>query len=46
MSDGGVIGKLARGLTERRDVLSAWVGVNDASIAEALAEQVLTHAPA
>ena len=39
MSDGGVIGKLARGLTERRDVLSGWVGVNDASVAEALARE-------
>jgi 4-hydroxy-2-oxoheptanedioate aldolase len=39
MSDGGVIGKLVRGLTERRDVLSAWVGVNDAAIAEALARE-------
>jgi len=39
MSDGGVIGKLARGLVERRDVLSAWVGVNDAAVAEALARE-------
>jgi 4-hydroxy-2-oxoheptanedioate aldolase len=39
MSDGGVIGKLARGLAERRDALSAWVGVNDASIAGALARE-------
>jgi 4-hydroxy-2-oxoheptanedioate aldolase len=39
MSDGGVIGKLARGLAERRDVLSAWVGVNDAAVAEALARE-------
>ena len=39
MSDGGVIGVLARGLAERRDVLSAWVGVNDPAIAEALARE-------
>jgi 4-hydroxy-2-oxoheptanedioate aldolase len=39
MSDGGVIGKLARGLAERRDVLSAWVCVNDSAIAEALARE-------
>jgi 4-hydroxy-2-oxoheptanedioate aldolase len=37
MSDGGVIGKLTRTLAERRDALSAWVGVNDAAVAEALA---------
>ena len=39
MSDGGVIGVLARGLAERRDVLSAWVGVDDPAIAEALARE-------
>ena len=39
MSDGGVIGKLAHGLAERRDVLSAWVGVNDAAVADALARE-------
>ena len=39
MGDGGVIGELARGLAERRDVLSAWIGVNDAAIAEALARE-------
>ena len=30
MSEGGVIGKLVRGLAAGRGVLSAWVGVNDA----------------
>jgi 4-hydroxy-2-oxoheptanedioate aldolase len=39
MSEGGVIGKLVRGLAAGRGVLSAWVGVNDASIADALARE-------
>ena len=39
MSDGGVIGKLARGLAEPRGVNSAWVGANDPAIADALARE-------
>ena len=39
MSDGGVIGKLAHGLADRRGVSAAWVGVNDAAIADALARE-------
>lgn len=39
MSDGGVIGRLAHGLKERRNALSAWVSVNDAAVAEALARE-------
>jgi 4-hydroxy-2-oxoheptanedioate aldolase len=39
MSEGGVIGKLARGLAARSGVLSAWIGVNDAAVADALARE-------
>jgi 4-hydroxy-2-oxoheptanedioate aldolase len=39
MSEGGVIGKLARGLAESRGVTSAWVGANDPTIADALARE-------
>ncbi len=39
MSEGGVIGKLARGLSARSGVLSAWIGVNDAAVADALARE-------
>ncbi len=39
MSEGGVIGKLARGLSARSGVLSAWIGVNDAGVADALARE-------
>ncbi len=39
MSDGGVIGKLAFGLAAGRGLLSAWVGVNDTAIADALARE-------
>jgi 4-hydroxy-2-oxoheptanedioate aldolase len=39
MSDGGVIGQLARGLASGRGVLAAWVGVNDAAVGEALARE-------
>jgi 4-hydroxy-2-oxoheptanedioate aldolase len=39
MSEGGVIGKLARGLSDRSGVLSAWIGVNDAAVADALARE-------
>jgi 4-hydroxy-2-oxoheptanedioate aldolase len=39
MSEGGVIGKLARGLAAGSGVLSAWIGVNDAAIADALARE-------
>ncbi len=39
MSEGGVIGKLAHGLAAGSGVLSAWIGVNDAAIADALARE-------
>ncbi len=39
MSEGGVIGKLARGLSARSGVLSAWIGVIDAGVADALARE-------
>jgi 4-hydroxy-2-oxoheptanedioate aldolase len=39
MSEGGVIGKLAHRLASGNDVLSAWIGVNDAAIADALARE-------
>ena len=39
MNDGGVIGKLARALAQQRGALSAWICVNDASVAEALARE-------
>ena len=39
MSDGGVIGELARGLAAGRGMLSAWVSVNDAAVADALARE-------
>ncbi|MGO9773904.1 MAG: HpcH/HpaI aldolase family protein [Roseiarcus sp.] len=39
MSEGGVIGKLARGLSARSGVLSAWIGVNVAAVADALARE-------
>jgi 4-hydroxy-2-oxoheptanedioate aldolase len=39
MSEGGVIGKLAQGLADRRGVFSAWVGVNDPAVADALARE-------
>jgi len=39
MSDGGVIGQLAQALIGRRGALSAWVGVNDAIVAETLARE-------
>jgi hypothetical protein len=37
MSEGGVIGKLARGLASRSGFLSAWICVNDMEVADALA---------
>ncbi len=39
MSEGGVIGKLAHGLASGSGVLTAWIGVNDATIADALARE-------
>ncbi len=39
MNEGGVIGKLAHGLSAGSSVLSAWIGVNDATIADALARE-------
>lgn len=39
MSEGGVIGKLARDLSSGRGVLSAWIGANDAAIVDALARE-------
>jgi 4-hydroxy-2-oxoheptanedioate aldolase len=39
MSEGGVIGKLACGLASRSGVLTAWICVNDAEIANALARE-------
>ena len=39
MSEGRVIGKLAHGLAAGGGVLSAWIGVNDAAIADALARE-------
>jgi 4-hydroxy-2-oxoheptanedioate aldolase len=39
MSESGVIGKLARGLAGGSGVLSAWIVVNDATVAEALARE-------
>jgi 4-hydroxy-2-oxoheptanedioate aldolase len=39
MNEGGVIGKLARGLAARSGVLSAWILVNDAAVADALARE-------
>ncbi len=39
MNEGGVIGKLAHGLRTGNGVLCAWIGVNDAAIADALARE-------
>ncbi len=39
MGESGVIGKLARGLTAGSGVISAWIGVNDAAVADALARE-------
>ena len=39
MGESGVIGKLAQGLAAGSGVLSAWVGVNDAAVADALARE-------
>ncbi len=39
MGESGVIGKLARGLTAGSGVISAWIGVNDAAVADALAHE-------
>lgn len=39
MSEGGVIGKLSHSLGGANGVLSAWVGVNDATVAETLARE-------
>jgi 4-hydroxy-2-oxoheptanedioate aldolase len=39
MNEGGVIGRLAHGLAVGAGVLSAWIGVNDAAVADALARE-------
>ena len=39
MTDGVVVGKLAHDLVSERGVLSAWIGVNDAAVADALARE-------
>jgi 4-hydroxy-2-oxoheptanedioate aldolase len=39
MGESGVIGKLARGLAGGSGVVSAWIGVNDAAVADALARE-------
>jgi 4-hydroxy-2-oxoheptanedioate aldolase len=39
MSDGGVIGKLARDLGAGSGVVTAWIGANDAAVADALARE-------
>ena len=39
MGESGVIGKLARGLAGGRGVVSAWVSVDDAAVAETLARE-------
>jgi 4-hydroxy-2-oxoheptanedioate aldolase len=39
MGEGGVIGKLAQGLKAGPGVLTAWIGVSDAAVADALARE-------